>query len=272
MPILVLTQANKDFIKANRLLISGAAMAKKIGVSKSAVNCYMRKNGLTASKELSNKFKGIASQKPFTPDEDKYIIENIEKKSIKQIGKHLKRTSQYISKRCREIGLGNILDAKAEASKYTIGSIPKNKGEKQTEYMSAEAIERTKATRFVAGQNPHNALPDGTIVERIDKRSNTKYQLIKVPGKRKLVDRKRHIWETDVGPIPKGYFVVFKTSNTENYSIENIECISPQEHLSRNQIHHYPTELKEVIKLKNKIKKTIYEQQKRTTTTKQVNP
>lgn len=106
------------------------------------------------------------------------------------------------------------------------GTPPPNKGKKQKEYMSKEAIERTKATRFQKGSIPPNSVPVG--YERIDKEG---YIYIKVKGKRKLVLKHRYIWEQHFGPIPKGNNIQFKDGNRQNCDIENLYMISRSEQM-----------------------------------------
>ncbi|QIK58792.1 HNH endonuclease [Dysgonomonas sp. HDW5A] len=101
------------------------------------------------------------------------------------------------------------------------GHVPMNKGKKQKEFMTQEAIDKTKATRFKKGQLPHNTKPIG--YERIDKDG---YLYYKVEGKRKLVLKHRHVWEQHNGSIPKGYNIQFKDGNKHNCDIENLYMIS----------------------------------------------
>lgn len=106
------------------------------------------------------------------------------------------------------------------------GTPPPNKGKKQKEYMSKEAIDRTKATRFQKGHIPHNAVPIG--YERLDKDG---YIYIKVEGKRKLVLKHRHVWEQHNEAIPKGYNIQFKDGNKHNCDINNLYIISRSEQM-----------------------------------------
>lgn len=106
------------------------------------------------------------------------------------------------------------------------GTPPPNKGKKQKEYMSKEAIERTKSTRFQKGSIPPNAVPVG--YERIDKDG---YVYIKVEGKRKLVLKHRYVWEQYFGLIPKGYNIQFKDGDKHNCDIENLYMISRGEQM-----------------------------------------
>lgn len=126
-----------------------------------------------------------------------------------------------------------------------------NKGKKQTEYMSAEAIERTKATRFKKGLIPHNAKPVGS--ERID---SDGYVMIKPP---RGIFRAKHvvIWEEVHGKIPKGYAVVFKDGDKRNVTLDNLEMVSRQELLKRNSVHRYPEDIKRSLYLIGALKHRI---------------
>lgn len=106
------------------------------------------------------------------------------------------------------------------------GTPPPNKGKKQKEYMTKEAIDRTKATRFKKGSIPPNAVPVG--YERVDRDG---YIYIKVEGKRKLVLKHRHIWEQHFGAIPNGNNIQFKDGNKHNCDIDNLYMISRGEQM-----------------------------------------
>lgn len=79
-----------------------------------------------------------------------------------------------------------------------------NKGLKQTEYMSPEGIERSKATRFTKGHSPINYKPVGS--ERINVDG---YIEVKVKDPNIWVHKQRVIWESVHGEIPKNHVVVF---------------------------------------------------------------
>jgi hypothetical protein len=49
------------------------------------------------------------------------------------------------------------------ATEFKKGHVPFNKGLKQSEWMSPEAVAKTKATRFKKGQMPPTAMPLGYI-------------------------------------------------------------------------------------------------------------
>lgn len=118
-------------------------------------------------------------------------------------------------------------------SAFKKGHVSHNKGRKQSEYMSAEAIARTASTRFTKGHLPKNTKDGpGTISVRKDKRG-TPYQFICVEI---AVWAALHTynWEQANGPIPDGHVLWFKDRDTMNADISNLECISRQEQMLRN--------------------------------------
>lgn len=154
-------------------------------------------------------------------------------------------------------GLGLALYESGKQFQFKKGNNPMNKGLKQTEYMSTEMIERTKATRFKKGQPTHNELYDGAITIHKRKNRNTPpYKWIRISkGKMRML----HIvnWEKENGPVPEGFIVAFKTPDTMNCEVSNLELITRQENMRRNTIHRYPQEIKKTIRLLSKVKKKI---------------
>jgi len=135
--------------------------------------------------------------------------------------------------------------------RFKPGQIPANKGQK----MDAEQYEKCKVTMFAKGNKPHNIKWDG--YERFDKDG---YVMIRVlEGKFRL--KHRVIWEQHNGLIPKGMIVVFRDKNRLNFDINNLELISRQEGIQRNRMTNYPPELRNLIKLNNKLKKKLNEKQ-----------
>jgi len=144
--------------------------------------------------------------------------------------------------------------------RYKKGNIPANKGKKQEEFMTPEAIEKTKATRFKKGHLPHNAKgAPGTITIRNHKGVELKY--IKL-SRAKWRPLHRHIWLEAKKEIPKGYNLVFKDGNRMNCVLENLECISNKELMARNTIQRYPPELQATFKLISKINKKVKNHEK----------
>ncbi len=103
------------------------------------------------------------------------------------------------------------------------GMIPWNKG------VSYDA--GGKDTRFKKGQMPVTTKYDGCISLRHD--DHRPYYYIRLALK-KWKPLHRHIWEQHHGPIPAGHIIIFKDKNTMNCHIDNLRCITRQQHIKRN--------------------------------------
>ncbi len=203
----------------------------------------------------------------WTPKEDRRIIELYPNCNTKELAKELGRSYKTVLNRAYFLGVkkskaflqkqGEKLKASGKAHRFKKGHTPMTKGKKQTEYMTPEAIARTAKTRFKKGHKSHNALRDWQETERKDSKGRP-YIFIKVPGIRKAVLKHHWLWEKHTGKkVPKGYNVVFKDGNTLNVTIENLECISNAGLMSRNTLHNYPKEIKEIIQLKGAVQRQI---------------
>lgn len=117
---------------------------------------------------------------------------------------------------------------------YQKGHPPGTKGKKQSEYMSPEAIERTKATRFKKGDRPLNELPVGTIKVNADG-----YKIIKVQDTGTQWERwaflHRKVWQDHNGPIPDDMVIIFKDSNKLNCDISNLIMVTRDENSALNR-------------------------------------
>lgn len=166
----------------------------------------------------------------------------------------IKKTKEFISKTARERSMK--ADHGGRKTWFKKGTVPPNKGKKQTEFMSKEAIERTKATRFKKGNIPPNHKPIGHERVTVDG-----YVEVKVrDGKKQKNFELKHrlVWEQHNGPIPESHNIQFKDGNKLNCKIENLYMISRADQVAtENSIHRYPSELKRAIRLTNKLQKQI---------------
>lgn len=161
----------------------------------------------------------------------------------------LKKDSEFLKAQLK-LGYAALLE-KGAAYRFKKGDKPVNKGKKQHEYMSPEAIERTAKTRFKKGQLPPNTHYDGH--ERV---SVEGYVEIRVAlGFYKL--KHRLVWEQHHGHIPEGMIVVFKDGNRQNCDINNLELISKKENMARNTIHNYPEEIAKTVQLMGVVTRKI---------------
>lgn len=155
----------------------------------------------------------------------------------------LKKSSEFLNSDLS--GRGNLKGGKA--FRFKKGDKPWNFGTK--------GLTGANKTSFKKGNIPHNTRSDGEISIRPDK-SGRNYKYIRVClGKWELYHR--YLWEQNNGKIPKGYIVAFKDGDSMNCVIENLELISREQNMARNTIHHYPNEVKSVIRKISKLKKTI---------------
>lgn len=262
-----LTQQHIDYIKAHRLTETGKSMAARFGVCKSVVNKYMRENGLQVPQDVRNKFKTQANigRTSSTPEIDKVLREEYLITPVKTLAKKVGRSHCFVNIRLRQLGLiipRQIIEQRKKEYRIKPGTVPPNKGRKQTEYMSAEAIERTKATRFRKGSRPQTWKEgNGHISIRTDKRTGIRYQYIKLSDAN-WVELHRHNYEKEYGPVPKGMNVIFKDGNQMNCAIDNLELISNEDLMRRNSIHRYPSEINTSIRLLSKLNKKIKKNEK----------
>lgn len=140
------------------------------------------------------------------------------------------------------------------AYRFKKGDVPFNKGQKMPDEVKAKVLNTT----FKKGNKPHNTYSgNGVIVTRVDK-TKRPYQYIKI-GDSNWQLLHRVLWKQHHGLIPKGMIIAFKDGNSMNCIIENLEMITMAENAIRNKskFEQYPTELKQVIRIKNKITKKI---------------
>lgn len=264
MPKTVITPEIENYIRENYLIMSSRIMSKHLGCSRSAILRYMKINNLKVPKHIVKKWRveSLRGRTSFTKEEDEFIKNNYLKYPVKSLADKMNRSFTGIEGRLKAMSLKipkELIKQRKKDSQYKKGNVPMNKGKKQTEYMSKEAIEKTKATRFKKGDIPANAFDeDGIITIRYDhkNRSNRKYKWIRVSlGEWEPLHK--HNWEKENGPVPKGHCLWFIDGDSMNCEPENIELIIRAENAKRNTIHNYPAETKQNIQLLNKLKKEL---------------
>lgn len=243
-----ISQDKIDYLIAHHSTQTNKELCASLGLAKCTVNRNLKKLGLKAKKRCQ--------YKPLTAKEISYLKKHLPTKSIKQIATALGRGITKIGKEAHHLGLTEIINQKKQDSYFKKGNISYTTGKKQTDYMSAEAIERCKVGRFKKGNLPHNTLPDYSEVQRADK-SGKIYTLIKVPGNRRQVLKQRYLYEKHIQKIPPRHNVTFIDGNTQNFELNNLQLISNQDLMSKNSLHNYPKELKEIMYLKTSLKRQI---------------
>jgi hypothetical protein len=268
MPRIVIDINAKIYIRANRLKKSSRDIGKFLGCTPGPVQRYMRNAGLTISIELANKFRGDALRGGtiMTIEQDIYIKKNYLKVPVKRMAKNLGRSGTLIRTRMRQLRLEvpkELAQKRKMTNQFPKGQVPYNKGKKQVDFMSKEAIAKTKKTRFKQGRSPHNELYNGAIRNRKDIKTGITYRYIRISkGEWQLLHR--YVYEKKFGPIPEGCLIIFKDGDQNNCNLENLRCITFSENGERvaSKIHARPPELKKAIRLKNKLIKTIKHHEK----------
>lgn len=142
------------------------------------------------------------------------------------------------------------------ASRFKKGHVPANKGKR----MSPEQYARCAGTMFKKGNVPKCHRPVGSERVNVDG-----YVEVKVAEPNKWRPKHRVEWEKAYGPIPEGCNIQFRNGNSQDIRLENLYMISKADQMGKeNSIHaRYPEELKQVIRLKGRIKRRITEMKRK---------
>lgn len=236
----VLTQEAKQYILDNHLKQSTREIANKFGFSREVVQRFYKQNGIIIPKEVLRYFrtKNAIGKTTCTPAEDEFIRDNYLDMAPQKIANVIGGSETRVKKRIQQLGLvipREIIEQRIIDSRRKKGDVPFNKGLKQTDYMNAEAIERTTITRFKKGIIPKNSYNEvGKITKRYDKGGKIYLHICVELGKWEML----HVynWKQAGRDIPKGYSLWCKNGNTEDCLIENWECISRAENMRRNSM------------------------------------
>lgn len=194
----------------------------------------------------------------FNEEHKKFIIENIKNTESDltklfndkfNVNITLKQLSRFKSR--------NHLKSGLVGGQFVKGHKPFNKGLKQSDYMSEDAIKRIKKTMFKKGNIPANHRQIGS--ERITKDGYIEVKIAE-PNKWKL--KHRVIYEQNFGEIPKSHIVTFADGNTRNLELDNLVLISRSENLLANNYSLYKQD-KELTKTGLLIAKVIDKTNKR---------
>lgn len=194
----------------------------------------------------------------YSQEENNFLIDNVKGISLKELREQFNKKFGYnlsesaIANRKNKLGLSSGI----KGGQFQKGSVPFNKGKKQKDYMSEEAINKTKNTRFKKGNIPHNHRPVGSERITIDG-----YIEIKVAEPNKWKTKAVVIYEEKYGKIPKGHKIIYLDGNRQNLDVSNLKVISNAEELimNSNSLRYSNKELTEsgclVAKIINKRRK-----------------
>lgn len=172
----------------------------------------------------------------FQPHEDQFLLDNYLTIPAKRMAKMLGRCEGAARQRMKILKIvvpAEVIKKFKEDSYIKKGNKPFNKGLQQKDFMTPEAIEATRATRFKSGNVPHNSKHDRCLALRIDNRGKL-YYWIRV-NKAQWVPYHVYLWKKAGKAIAEGHVLRFKDDNTLNVALSNLKLISRAEHLSLNQ-------------------------------------
>jgi len=237
----IFTSDQERYFLENWTTQSCKEMGEKFGIAGAVVQRFLKRNGIVIPKQLSYKIraKKLIGRTVVTPGQDEQIKALYLTMPVKTLARHLGIGDTALIKRLKTLDLvipRHIIEQRKKDSQLKHGNIPVNKGLKQTEYMSPEAIERTKRTRFKKGDIPHNAYNEiGKIVIRQKKDGSERYKYICLAvGKWMLYHQ--YIWRKYHGDIPSGMVIRFKDGDSMNCEISNLECVTLAENLRLNNL------------------------------------
>lgn len=192
------------------------------------VNSWKKNHGLIPSRRICPK-----GRSKFPPGLLQFMTENVRGRRFDELAAMVRErfgiefTVRQARTYAKNHGLASGYDAR-----FKKGTSPPNKGRKQEDWMSPEAIERTKGTRFQKGQMPSNHHEVGTVVVTTDG-----YVARKTAEPNQWEYVHRMVWEEHNGPIPEGGIVIFLDGNPLNCDISNLQMITRAEHARLNQNH-----------------------------------
>lgn len=250
-----ITPEMEAFVRSNYLKMPGGEIAKHLGVSKSCINAFKRKNGLHVPIHLCYQWKGEAQagRTTFTPEQDQFIKDNYLKIPTKRIARLIGKSEYGTFSRLKKLGLKVPAPLKEE---WKLQGLKKghgwNKGMRQSEYMDEDSIRRTMPTRFKKGELPHNTRETGDISLRSDGYVWIRTGLAAWEKLHRLI----YSWHHGIELTCQDN-IIFKDGNHNNFKIKNLIRVSHEELMDRNTINRYPENLKEAMRALSKLKRTI---------------
>lgn len=166
-----------------------------------------------------------------------------------EIGVRLRRSWSAVQNMAVKLGLKKDPSfINGPTCRFQKGMRPWNVG--KTGYMGANR------TSFRKGNKPQTWLPVGT--ERLDQDGTLIRKVSDAKTRRKRWRPvKDLIWEAKRGPIPRGWFVVHKDRNRQNFRLGNLTLVNRSENMRRNTYHRYPKEIASLIQLRGALNRQI---------------
>jgi len=189
---------------------------------------------------------GDLAKKKWTPQDDGFMLRFYGNKNLVCLTSLFGCSEKAIYMRALILGLSRDKEIVAEArrkwmrenedkllaSRFKKGLVPANKGKKQADYCTPEAIAKTTATRFKKGNVPHQHREVGAVRHQADGTV-----MIKVADNKNRNDwmiKSRMVWIENFGPIPEGRIIEFIDNDCTNFSPDNLRCVTRRENIINN--------------------------------------
>lgn len=164
----------------------------------------------------------------------------------------VKKSAEYLASpaACRTNGRQGM------GTRFVKGQTPPNKGLRRPGW----APGRMRETQFRKGERQGVAVelwkPIGT--ERISKDGYLERKINDdLPAQRRWRAVHLIVWEAANGPLPKGHAIAFKNGDKRDIRLENLECITRAELMTRNTLHRYPKEVALAVQLLGALQRQI---------------
>ena len=154
------------------------------------------------------------------------------------------------------------------ASRIKPGATPPNKGLRRPGWAPGRMADTQFKKGCMSGAAQHNYQPVGTL--RIDTKDGYLERKVTddhpVPARR-WVAVHRLVWEAANGPIPPGHRVAFRPGTKTNVLAEitpdKLELVTAADVMRRNTIHNYPTAIKDAMRMRGVLNRSIRKAEKR---------
>lgn len=192
----------------------------------------------------------------WTKEKVEDLIRLYQDNSTKDIAYLLGFTAGAINNKAHLLGIKKSIEfiriflKGGERTRFAKGNIPWNVGLKGVN-------NPPKHTLFKSGHKPKNHKPVGSL-----RKSRDGYLEIKVAeGLKQWKPLHHKTWFDHHGEYPKkGFVLIFKDGNKDNFEINNLDLISKADIIALNTINRFPAELRELIFLSSKLKRKLNEQ------------
>lgn len=265
MPKTIITAEIELFIKANCQTQTSKEIADHFSIDKGPVQRYRKNFSLQLPAKLSREKASakLRGKTKISPEQDMFIKENYLKYPVKTLANLMNIGDTALMGRLKNLCLvipAEVIEKRKRDSRIKRGHVPVNKGLKQVDYMSPEAIARTEATRFKKGGLPPNTLYPGKITIRNDHGRLSKWLCLETG---KWIELQRNNWLQAGNEIPAGFILAFKDGNSLNCEPYNLELISRAQNLARNRNHVKALETYKLTKFSGKVVSEVLKKNER---------